>query len=242
MNNNKSPWYAFVPNLITSMNLMSGCVAVTFALDGNIKVAVVLMISAAVFDFFDGFVARLLKVSGELGKQLDSLADSISFGLLPGTIAFFMMKELIEVSQISGAVTCILLLVPLFIPVFSALRLAKFNIDTRQQSGFIGLPTPANALLWASLGWMYVSNASVINVSPVLLVVLLTVLIVVMSLLLTANIPMFALKFKNYTFSDNVVRYIFLVLSVVLIALFGMGGISICIVVYILMSLLFYKR
>jgi CDP-diacylglycerol--serine O-phosphatidyltransferase len=151
---NQNKWYAFVPNMLTLFNLISGVKAIYFAFGNNIQTALLLMIVGGVFDFFDGFVARLLKVSGELGKQLDSLADLISFGLLPGVMVFTVQRELIlnnaggfnELSPLNW----IYLISPILIPVFSAIRLGKFNIDTRQTSSFLGLPTPGNALFFAA--------------------------------------------------------------------------------------------
>jgi CDP-diacylglycerol---serine O-phosphatidyltransferase len=238
-NNLKSPWYGFVPNLLTLMNLSSGSVAIYFALQYRFEIAIGLMLLAALFDFFDGFAARLLKVSGELGKQLDSLADMVSFGVLPGAIAFSIMNSLIGYQQgFQGSVArTALLLLPLLIPVFSALRLAKFNIDSRQKTGFIGLPTPANALLWASIGWSY-SMRPIFAHSPSFWVIGLVFLIVLFSLLMVSNIPMFALKFETFAWKHNRIRYSFLILATLLIILFKLEGIGLSIVLYILFSLL----
>lgn len=237
VNNNK--WYAFVPNLLTLSNLMCGVIAIYFAFTGDVKIAIYLMLLGGLFDFFDGFVARLLKVSGELGKQLDSLADLITFGLLPGVMIFSVQRELIlEINNGFGQLTIlqwIELVSPLMIPVFSALRLAKFNIDTRQTTSFIGLPTPANALFLASLAYtvLYEDQKLADSLSHPLL---LTIITIAFALLLVTNLPLFALKFKNYSWKGNEIRYTFLILSLILIVAFRISGFMAIIILYVLLS------
>lgn len=176
------------------------------AFKGDFHLAMAFIVLGAVFDFFDGMVARLLGVSGPLGVQMDSLADDVTFGLAPATIVFsFMQTKLLYPLYLSN-VLCVLPYVAFLIAVFSAYRLAKFNIDTRQTSTFIGLPTPANALFWSSLiagggDWLNSLNAGWL---------LLVVLIALFSYFLVSEIPMFSLKFKNFTWKSNKVRYIFL--------------------------------
>ena len=199
------------------------------------------MLLGGLFDFFDGFAARLLKVSGELGKQLDSLADLITFGLLPGVMIFSVQRDLVlemnnGFNQLS-ALQWMYLTSPILIPVFSALRLAKFNIDTRQTSSFIGLPTPANALFLASLSYtiFYGSQKfSEILSNPILL----SLITLVFSLLLIANLPLFSLKFKSFGWKGNEIRFIFLLLSVIVLVAFSISGLMVVIVLYILLSII----
>lgn len=232
-------WYGFVPNLFTSLNLVCGVVGTYLVLNGKIQTAIILMFVAAVFDFFDGFLARLLKVSGELGKQLDSLADLISFGLVPGAMVFVLQKNLIAefaTPESMSLVQWFYILTPIMIPVFSALRLAKFNIDERQHTEFIGVPTPANALFLASLAWTltYRPNGflSVIN-NPIII----SVVAIVFSLLLVSEIRLFALKFKSFSWGANKLRYVFLICSAAFIAVFQITGFMAVILLYIILSI-----
>ena len=241
MNSIKKPWYSFIPSLFTSLNLVCGIVATYLSLQGEIKVALIFMIIAALFDFVDGFVARLLKVSGDFGKELDSLADLISFGLVPGAMLFYIQKShLAAFTTMAGNISIIqwiLLLSPILIPVFSALRLAKFNIDVRQKEEFIGLPTPANALFFAALcfTFLYHPDSVITNLnSPVLI----TLIILLFSYLLVSELPLFALKFKNRTWKSNSIRYIFLICSVILILLFKIPGLPLVVILYIAFSVI----
>ncbi|MCF0195522.1 MAG: CDP-alcohol phosphatidyltransferase family protein, partial [Bacteroidaceae bacterium] len=211
-----------IPNIITCCNLISGCCAVGAAFHGHFVWAVIMVIAGAVFDFFDGMVARLLHVSSPIGKELDSLADVVTFGVAPSAMLFQMLGHSMPHTPWVGTllgIDGIASVVP-FIPylafimaAFSALRLAKFNLDDRQTSSFIGLPTPANALFWCSIA---LSGADTILWTSSLLLMGLF-----MSLLLVAEIPLFALKFKNLSWADNAVKYIFLVGCVALIILLG---------------------
>ena len=210
-----------IPNFITSLNLFSGCIAVLLAFQSNYQGAFIAILLSAVFDFFDGFAARLLKAYSPMGKELDSLADMVSFGLAPGVIVFSLLykTEMHEFLPYLGFI----------IPVFSALRLAKFNIDERQTSSFIGLPTPANAIFWAGLVFSY----SEFLVSNVWVLIGLTL---IFSYLLVAEIPMFALKFKNYTWGNNQIQYLFLLVTIVLLAVFQLNAFAPIIGWYILLS------
>ena len=138
-----------IPNTVTCCNLLSGCVASVMAFQAKYELAILFIVIGAVFDFFDGMLARLFKVSGPLGKELDSLADDITFGLAPATIVFSLFKE-VHYPEFMQPIADIFPYTAFIIAAFSALRLGKFNIDTRQTSSFIGLPTPANALFWGS--------------------------------------------------------------------------------------------
>ncbi len=204
-----------IPNAITCCNLFSGCVACSMAYSGNFKLAMLFIVIGAVFDFFDGMVARLLHVSSPLGVQMDSLADDITFGLAPATIVFVYMKEVLYYPSYLGVLSQCLPYAAFLIAVFSACRLAKFNIDKRQTTTFIGLPTPANALFWSSLitggaEWIYNLNAGWF---------FLLALIVIFSLFLVSEIPMFSMKFKSLEWKSNKTRYIFLLVSLPMFAL-----------------------
>ena len=212
-----------IPNFITSLNLFSGCIAVLLAFQGNYQGAFIAILLSAVFDFFDGFAARLLKAYSPMGKELDSLADVVSFGVAPGVIVFSLLSK--------AEMHVFLPYLGFIIPVFSALRLAKFNIDERQTSSFIGLPTPANAIFWAGLIFSYSDNL----VSNVWVLIALTL---VFSYLLVAEIPMFALKFKNYNWKNNQIQYLFLLVTIILLAVFQLNAFAPIIGWYILLSVI----
>lgn len=226
-----------IPNTITSCNLLSGCIACYMAFQGNYPMALTFIIVGAVFDFFDGMTARLLHVSSPIGKELDSLADDITFGLAPAAIVFSLFKD-VHYPTFMEPLAGFMPYTGFLIAVFSALRLAKFNIDTRQTSSFIGMPTPANALFWGSLtvgGYDFL-------VSETFNAAYLFILVVIMSLLLVAEIPMFSLKFKNLSWANNKVSYIFLIVSIPLLVIFRLGGFAAVIVWYILLSLATRKK
>ena len=182
-----------IPNPITCLNLFSGSMAVYYAFLGNYELVFALVLLAAVFDFFDGFAARLLKAYSPMGKELDSLADMVSFGLAPGAVAFSLLRQTAFPEWLAFA--------GFIIPVFSALRLAKFNIDERQTTSFIGMPTPANAIFWVNAAFSF-SGLLIENSWAIL------ILIVVMSGLLVAEIPMFSLKFKNFSWKSNQLQFV----------------------------------
>lgn len=226
-----------IPNTLTSCNLFSGCIAAYMAFHGNYKEALLFIVLGAMFDFFDGMIARLLHVSSPIGKELDSLADDITFGLAPAAIAFSLFKE-VYYPDFLMPVAGIMPYTAFLIAVFSGLRLAKFNIDERQTSSFIGMPTPANALFWASLA---VGGHSFL-ISDNFNAIYLFVLVVVMSLLLVAELPMFSLKFKDLSWGHNKVSYIFLIVSLPLLIIFQLSGIAAVIIWYILLSLATRKK
>jgi CDP-diacylglycerol--serine O-phosphatidyltransferase len=231
-----------IPNALTCGNLFCGCAGIVAALQSDLILAAYLIGVAGVLDFFDGFVARWLKVYSAIGKELDSLADCVTFGVLPGMIVFQLIRKALDPTA-SGLITIDYVLVPyvaFLISVFSALRLAKFNIDTRQTTSFIGVPTPANAILIASLPlirWQYQPSDEII-----LNVYFLIALTLVMSYLLVAEIPLFALKFTNYRFAHNRNKYIFLILSLILIFTLQFIAIPFIILLYILLSLFSKKE
>lgn len=189
-----------IPNTITCCNLISGCIATYFAFQGDYRTALLFIIIGAVFDFFDGMVARLLHVSSPIGKELDSLADDITFGFAPAAIIFSYLSALTANSQWPIAFLAFIM------AAFSALRLAKFNLDERQTMGFIGLPTPANALFWGSL----VLGQHAFLVSLKFNAVFLFLFMLLFCMLLVSEVPMLALKFKDLSWEHNKVKYIFL--------------------------------
>ncbi len=226
-----------IPNTITCCNLICGCIATGFAWQGDYASALALIIVGNVFDFFDGFSARLLGVSSPVGKELDSLADVVTSGVAPATIVYSLLTE---VPKPFPDVELFQALVPysaFLIAGFSGLRLAKFNLDTRQTSSFIGLPTPANALFWAALsvGAHEVLIAADWSFYALLVGVLLS------SYMLVAEIPMFALKFKTFDFASNRLRYEFILLSAVLLLWLGWTGFSFIVLAYVLLSLLAWR-
>lgn len=226
-----------IPNMVTCCNLFSGCIAAVMAFQSNYEAAILFIILGAVFDFFDGMLARLLNVSGPLGKELDSLADDITFGFAPSAIVFSLFKE-VQYPEFMSGITEYFPYTAFIIAAFSALRLGKFNIDPRQSSSFIGLPTPANALFWGSL----VVGAHSYLVSDSFNAIYLFILVILMSYLLVAELPMFSLKFKNLSWRDNKVSYIFLLICIPLLAVFRISGFAAIILWYILWSLLTRKK
>ncbi len=215
-----------IPNTITCCNLISGCIATYWAFNGAWDVALLFIIIGAVFDFFDGMSARLLGVSSPIGKELDSLADDVTFGFAPSAIIFDFLKRGSDYLP-SGY----LIYIAFIMAAFSALRLAKFNLDERQAMGFIGLPTPANALFWGAL---LVGAGEWLLSSPYLYYAVVAG-IFLSSWLLVSEIPMFALKFKTWTFKDNKLKYLFLLSCIPLLCL-GVVGIAIIIAWYIVLS------
>ena len=228
-----------IPNMITCCNLISGCIATYYAFMSDFHTALLFIIIGAVFDFFDGMSARLLHVSSEIGKELDSLADDITFGFAPSAIVFSFLSSF----------HIHLLFVPFLaflIAAFSALRLAKFNLDERQTLGFIGLPTPANALFWASLivtlDWhLYFEPYKL----PDLWLYIILALIPISCYLLVSEIPMFALKFKTWGWKGNEVKYIFLLTCIPLLyLLYLLGTLAIAVIIawYVVFSIVVSLR
>jgi CDP-diacylglycerol---serine O-phosphatidyltransferase len=215
-----------IPNALTSLNLACGMAGILFVLDGNLEYGAYFIFLAAVFDFLDGFVARILKVNSEIGKQLDSLADMVTFGVLPAFILFSMIE--------SSSAHPYLPYTAFLVGIFSALRLAKFNIDTRQLDRFIGVPTPANALLISTLPFLAEKSEFFGGLlsNPYFLVGI----GLVMSFLLVAELPLIALKFKEYSFRKNIFRYLVLVFSLISLIIFGIAGIPFAIIMYIALS------
>jgi CDP-diacylglycerol--serine O-phosphatidyltransferase len=208
-----------IPNIITCLNLLMGCAALISAFRGELKFAFWFIVAGALFDFMDGLFARLLNQYSPVGKELDSLADMVTFGTVPAVV---MWQQMIPVA---GEMVALLgfLIAPM-----SALRLAKFNVDQRQTSEFIGLPTPANAMFIASLVFIDFSI-------PCWALVAITLL---MSWLLVSEVPMFSLKFKGFGFGQNKLRYLFLLFVAVTVSLFGVAAVAFVLIVYVLVSII----
>jgi CDP-diacylglycerol--serine O-phosphatidyltransferase len=216
-----------LPNAFTCGNLLCGMFGILFVAQNpeSGDRAAYFLWGACIFDFLDGFVARLLKVSSPIGKELDSLADMVTFGVLPSLVLYNMIFTMPDVHPAFA-------LVALLIAVFSALRLAKFNIDENQKDSFIGLPTPAAGLFITALPFLPEPVRSWIDYPAVLVMIAFLV-----SFLLVAPFELFALKFKNFTWADNRIRFTFILLSVLLLALWQAGAISLIILLYIAISL-----
>lgn len=213
-----------IPNFLTSCNLLCGCFGIYFVFSGDLLLATYLIWTALIFDFLDGFAARMLKVSSPIGKELDSLADMVTFGVLPAFIIFALLSEKQNIYEYLPFVAFV-------VPVFSALRLANFNIDERQSEEFIGLPTPANALFLSSLIFLEGTLMEWI-LAPWPLVVT----VIIFSLLLVAPLPLFSLKFKSFRYSENKLRINFLLLSLLSLLFFKTAGIPLIIVIYLTLS------
>jgi CDP-diacylglycerol---serine O-phosphatidyltransferase len=256
----------YIPDLFTLSNLLCGCISVVLSLNNHIALAAIFIGIGVVFDFFDGFIARLVNSSSELGKQLDSLSDVVSFGVAPGMIVYQIISIGLEINNIPllerNGFYLFFPFLAMIIPLLSSYRLAKFNIDTRQTENFIGLPTPANAIFFASLPlivkyelgidetlkqvYSSVDNAAFfpeffyklifqLYYHPYVIVLV----AFIFSFLLLAELPLFSLKFKNFSWNDNKHRYIFLILCFVSILNFRLLGLPISIIIYLILSSIF---
>jgi len=235
-----------IPNFLTLMNLLSGCVGITIAFIGSLPLSAWFIGCAAVFDFLDGFSARLLHVKSDIGKQLDSLADIISFGLLPGVIMYQMLNACNNLPGTGYEIANPYPFLAFAIPAFSALRLAKFNIDTRQTDHFIGVPTPASAIFFGSLPLIlwnspFAAGKSFISVS-LQNYYLLGGLILLFSVLMISSINLIALKFKNFKWQDNKPQYILLAFAIISFFLIGYLSVPASIAAYIILSVVYRKN
>ena len=220
-----------IPNTITCCNLISGCIATYWAFNSEYELALLFIVIGAVFDFFDGMTARLLHVSSPIGKELDSLADDITFGFAPSAIIFSWLSGY-HFHELPSPIAFLMPFTAFIMAAFSALRLAKFNLDERQSMGFIGLPPPANALFWGSL---IVGAGQFLTSSPIYIYGTIAVMLL-FSYLLIAELPMFALKFKTWGWKGNEVKYIFLLTCIPLLIIFKVSGLAIIIAWYALLS------
>ena len=240
-----------IPNIITSLNLLCGCVAIMFAVSGDLVSASFFAFAGIFLDFFDGLAARLLNAQSQVGLQLDSLADAVTSGVLPGIVMMQLLSEALTGNSLdintmfndtskSLSTESYLPFLGLVIAVASAYRLAKFNVDTRQTTSFIGLPVPANTLLILSLPLIISFQASQQMSDVILAPWFLIIITLVSCVLLNAEIPLFGLKFKTWNFKDNAVRYLFLISSILLLVVLKFIAIPIIIFLYILVSV-FWK-
>ena len=225
-----------IPNFITCLNLLSGCIGIVFAFKGDLIFASYAIALAAIFDFFDGMLARTLKAYSEIGKELDSLADMVSFGLLPSVIVYQLFLQ----SPQLGSISPYLNYTAFLIAIFSALRLAKFNIDVRQSEIFIGLPTPANAILIGSIPFILADSNWFLS-SYILNPFFLFIFSLGMSILLVTEIPLISLKFKTLNFKENLFKYILIISSIVLVVIFKFAAVPIIIFLYFLLSLIQFR-
>ncbi len=217
----------YIPNTITSLNLFSGCIAVLFVLKGEFNYAFYCVLASGIFDFFDGMVARALHVKSLIGKELDSLADVISFGFVPGVIMFMMLKNATDQEYLPY--------IGFIITVFSALRLAKFNIDTRQTTDFIGVNTPMNTFVIISLPFI-AQQYPVLNNTYLLIGIT-----IVSSLLLVSEIKLFSMKLNSLKWSVNKYKYLFLIVSVLLLVWLRFLALPLVLLIYILFSIIHFS-
>jgi CDP-diacylglycerol--serine O-phosphatidyltransferase len=234
--------FFWVPNTITSLNLVCGCLSVFFAVDGQLGLAAVFIFAAAVFDFFDGFSARLLKAYSAIGKELDSLADLVSFGLAPAAIVFTLLELTLfgtnqHIQDIDASLNqWILLLSSLVIPVGGAFRLAKFNTDDRQSDQFLGMPIPANAIFFASIALVLILGDQKFIEPIILNKYTLLISIFACSFLMVSELPMFNLKFKNVRLKENALRYFFLATTLLMLIFLQLYALPLIIIWYVLLS------
>ncbi|SNR36416.1 CDP-alcohol phosphatidyltransferase family protein [Lutibacter flavus] len=241
----------YIPNLLTLLNLLSGTIAVIYAVNGELVIAAYLVFLGIFFDFFDGFSARLLNVQGELGKQLDSLADVVTSGVVPGIVMFQLLSKIVHENWVDGLSCEVgnwvsfseshwhwLPFMGLLFTLAAAYRLAKFNIDERQTSSFIGLPTPAATLVVLSLPLILKFSSVQFATSLIENKWFLIGVTLLLCFLMNAEIPLFSLKFKDYSWKNNKVKFVFILITALLCVLFQFVAIPIVILIYVVMSLL----
>lgn len=233
-----------IPNLLTLGNLFCGTVATIFAVKGDFVAVALLVVVGIGFDFFDGFVARILNVQGELGKQLDSLADMVTSGVVPGIVMLKLLEIALDTDAVGyfgvdeyGATGSNIPYLGLLLTLGACYRLAKFNIDERQSDSFIGLPTPAMSLFIVSLPLIAEFASQSFFVNLVINKWFLITVTILLTFIMNAELPLFSLKFKDYSFSKNIVKYSFLIISVLLLVTLKFVAIPVIILLYILLSL-----
>lgn len=227
-----------IPSIITSCSLLAGCIGTGLLFNNEVLLAAMMILIAAILDFFDGFVARLLNAKSNFGKELDSLADVVNFGILPGLIVFSLLQGVFSDSAGFGIYVPY---IAFLIPIFSALRLAKFNTDPRQSDCFLGVPTPANALFIASIPYILAYQSDTI---PAITLVLsnpgfIIGLIILLSFLLVAPLPLFAFKFHDLSWKKNYPKFILIFFSLLLLLIFHYVAVPIIFFLYILLSIIF---
>lgn len=230
-----------LPNLLTLLNLACGTVAIVLTLEGQWYWGVYLVMAAALFDFLDGFAARLLHAYSETGKQLDSLADMVSFGVLPAVFIYTLFKNLFQNQpaddgSFSDLLQWIVFLSVLIVPAFSAIRLARFNSEKDEGAFFHGLPTPAHTLFWTGIFWQMMQGGSLFG-TPMNLFFMWAIMFI-MAFHMILPVPMYSLKFEHFRLRGNLIRYLLLLLAILILVFTGWGGLSLVILVYILLSLL----
>lgn len=237
---------AQIPNFITALNLVAGSLATIFAIDGHLVWAAIFICTAAVLDFFDGFAARLLKSYSEVGKQLDSLADVVSFGVAPGAILFTLLEfSLFGKNDLIYEISAkwyewMILFTAFLLPVFGAIRLARFNVNDSGEEFFRGLPIPSNGLFWASLALLLEAPKFFDLLKIIYSTKNLVILGVFMAGMMLVHLPMFSLKMKSLSLKDNWYRYLFIGLSAILLLIFSFYGLTFIILLYILLNVIFY--
>ena len=234
-----------IPNIITLLNLLCGILSVFELLYfHNFVAASCFIVLGAVFDFFDGMTARLLHVSSPIGKELDSLSDVVTFGVAPSLIAFMLLNPVTIIYEgcpdapDKTEIINYWAFVPLLMALFSSYRLAKFNLDTRQADSFIGLATPANAFLWLGIPLIDLQSRFHVLYDIMITPYFIVPVSIIMCVFLVSEIPMFSLKFHNLKWRDNKVRFIFLILSAVLLVLLQFAAIPMIIILYIILSII----
>ena len=230
-----------LPNLITLLNLACGTVAIVLSLEGQWRWAVYLVLAASVFDFLDGFAARLLNAHSTTGKQLDSLADMVTFGVLPAVFIYILFRNLFMnmpdgSGMFSNLLQWVILASLLLVPVFSAIRLARFISQEEQGHFFSGLPTPAHTLFWTGIFWQVMKDGSLFG-TPVNLFFMWAI-VLIMAIHMILPVPMYSLKFEHFRLRGNLVRYMLLLVALVILVITGWGGLPLVILIYILLSLL----
>lgn len=236
-----------IPNFITLLNLFCGCLAIVAAFKYDLTIAALLVFAGGFFDYFDGTAARLLNAKSDIGKELDSLADVVTFGVVPSIIVFQLLNQNIAGFPIFEN-NKFLTFAPFLLALFSAIRLAKFNIDDRQTVSFLGLPTPANAIFWASAPLIVYFSKNPLNFGSNFLIIFLADLFqnpyflismtIIMSILLVVELPLFSLKFKDFNIKNNLFRFIFLILSLLLLITLNVSSLPIIILLYIILSII----
>jgi CDP-diacylglycerol--serine O-phosphatidyltransferase len=230
-----------LPNLITLLNLACGSIAIVLTLEGQWQWAVYLVLAASVFDFLDGFTARMLKAYSATGKHLDSLADMISFGLLPAVFIYTLFKNLFQnlpedANMFYYHLQWVVLASVLLVPAFSAIRLARFNSEEDHGAFFFGLPTPAHTLFWTGIFWQIMRSGTLFG-TPMNLFFMWAIMLI-MAFQMILPVPMYSLKFEHFRLRGNLIRYLLLFLALLILVICGLGGLTLVILVYILLSLL----
>jgi len=230
-----------IPNLLTLLNLVCGTGAIVLTLEGQWQWAVYLMLIASVLDFLDGFAARMLNAYSDTGKQLDSLADMVTFGVLPAVFIYTIFKALFlnraeGISTFHVGLQWVVLASVAIVPVLSAIRLARYNTNTGDGAFFLGLPTPAHALFWTGIFWQFMESGTLFGTA--LNLFFLWAIMLIMAFHMILPVPMYSLKFTHFRLRGNLIRYLLILLTAVILLLTGLPGLSLVILTYILLSLL----